>query len=64
MDTPPKQNKVIRWIDERLPMFSLFAVRKASAARRPSSRSMQRKSHSALNFDDAPSSARTSLAMR
>ena len=56
--------RMSRSIDEHLPTLSLLAARKVSAARRPSSRSMHRKSHSALNFDDAPSPARTSLAMR
>ena len=47
-----------------LPTFPPCAARNDSALRRPSTFSMVRKSHSALNLDEAPSSSMAVLEMR
>src|SRR4029077_15754481 len=57
-------SRTSRSIEERLPIFFRLASRKESAERRPSSRNMHRKSHSALSLEDAPSVARSGLAIR
>ena len=49
---------------ECLPTLAPCSVRKDSAQRRPSSRSMLRKSHSALNLEEAPSLSMVLLEIR
>src|SRR6476619_4905556 len=57
-------NNTSRSNEERCPRSCPFAFRKASAEKRPWSRSMLRKSHSALTFEEEPSSVKASLATR
>ena len=57
-------SRTSRSTDDCLPIFAALALRNASAERRPSSRNMHRKSHSAFNLEDAPSVARSGLAIR
>jgi hypothetical protein len=49
---------------ERCPMSVACVVRKASADLRPSSRKRVKNAHSALSFEDAPSSVNISLPIR